>query len=154
MKTSTKLRRAFKGLGIELTKKNVTLYKFEFGHVCMFLSVDEEVKMYAIITPTIDIAGSSNRLMFEAIIESLEKTHENYSGYWNDGVSFVMSQYYNIADVDDINTDWLLGQLKDAINAFAFVEVWTYVLSDPAHLKTLGFPELAEKLSEIPKANE
>lgn len=154
IKTSTKLRRAFKSLGIELTKKNRSLYKFEFAHIYMLLSVDEELKRFAIVTPAIDIAASLNKLMFEAIIESLEKTYENYSGYWNDGLPFVSSPHCSIADPGDGSTDWLLQQLKDVINAFAFVEVWIYVLSNPEHLKAMGLPELAEELSEINKTNK
>ena len=154
IKTSTKLRRAFKSLGIELTKKNTSLYKFELAHIYMLLSVDEELRRYAIVTPVIDNADSLNKLMFEAIIGSLEKTYENYSGYWNDGLPFVTSPHYSIADADEGSTDWLWEQLKNAINAFAFVEVWIYVLSNPEHLKAMGFPELAEELSEINKTNK
>ena len=153
-KTSTKLRKAFKKLGIELIKRNTNLYKFEFGQIYMLLSVDEELKRYAIIMPTIDIDDSLNKLMFDAIIESLEETYGNYSGYWNDGVPFVASPHYSILDAEEENTDWLWEQLKDAIFAFTFVEGWIYVFSDPAHLQAMGFPELAEKLSEFNKENE
>ena len=154
IKTSTKLRKAFKKLGIELVKRNTNLYKFEFGQIYMLLSVDEELKRYAIIMPTIDIDDYLNKLMFDAIIESLEETCGNYSGYWNDGVPFVASPHYSILDAKEENTDWLWEQLKDAIFAFTFVEGWIYVFSDPAHLQAMGFPELAEKLSEFNKENE
>ncbi len=153
IKTSTKLKRAFKRLGIELHKRRTNLYKFEFGQLYMLLSVDEELKRYAIVIPIIDIADSLNKQMFEAIMESLENTYKNYSGYWNDSVPFIVSPHYSIDD-DDGNTDWLWGRLKVAINVFAFVEGWIYVFSDPEHLRTMGFPEFAEKLAEYNKANE
>lgn len=125
-----KVKKAFEGLGVEL-KKGKTLYEFEYEHVLMFLSLDNEEQSIAFVTYVVDSGDTEmDQSTLETALDIVDGFHKDCCGDWNDGVPYFVSPCYELKGIKEVSPEWLNEELKAFFDAYMFLEANIHLLCD------------------------
>lgn len=134
--TTYKLKRAFRELGINLTK-NGYFYELEYENLFILLSVDNGSDTFAFVAHVLDTQDCLNEEQLKIALDVVDGFHENFSGEWNNGVPYFASPEYFIDHGVEVTDVWLSKQLKEFWDAYMFLQANIHLMGDASIMKYL-----------------
>lgn len=126
-----KLKGAFEGLGIKV-KGEYPIYEFEYRHVSMLLTINDEDQRLCIVSFIVDVGDvkMDERILWTAV-NIVEDFYEGYSGFWkDDGLPQFFSPVYRMKNVKEVSEEMLLSWLEEFHKAYLFLESNIHILCD------------------------
>lgn len=129
-KILNKVKGAFHCLGRELTMSG-NLYEFEYDHITMLLSIDEENHTIAFNTIVVRTAAERlNENILNTALDVVKEFHKDCCGDWNNGSPFFVSPSYLLRGTKAVTSDWLKEQLDAFRDAYLFFEANIHLICD------------------------
>lgn len=132
------LKPAFEQLGVELKHNEPMCYDFEYEYLPVTLVVDEDNPgnpEYFLTERVHDpLNGAMDEYIFTTAMEVVKELHPAYTGDWNDGSPFVMSEFYQMGH-EPVPTQVLRQQLDDFVEFYCFLEVNIFLVHETKDIK-------------------
>lgn len=119
-----KLKKAFSELGAEMKKDACGLYIVNYNSMEYFIELDEKEGGFCILQIVMGPQRELSQAEFDITLNVVRSFHKEYDGFWNEGLPYVYSPWYDIHESNELDSKSLEKLIQD------FFEVWSFACAN------------------------